>query len=286
MTAQDVDEQFVFRLLKSRNYFTVLDLIDDGAITNDLFSDGYFPFEFLFENRDAYSESGNPEMLRKCVFYLLDRGMKPNPMLLDQIDLEAAVETRTLLYLIVGYHLNFKSIGILHKLVYYGNTRELLENLLALGVDIEERYGRPKGTILEVCFEQNQSFSDLVKFFISYGANCSNIDLKNISTSSTPRLQMPNTLYHLVAHGMKNDFGFSDEELENSRTQIHSLQKSRFVSRARSLCLALSARNLPTLVTMILLEATVEIARFMSWSYRWNFVLLVKQSWIAYANND
>lgn len=289
MTVQNVDENFICSLLKSPNYFSVVDLIDNGSVTNDLFLDGYFPFDSLFENSDADLQFGNPEKFRACVFALLDRGMRPNPLLLKQINLKVAIETRTLLYLIMGYHLEFKSIGILHNVITHAGPCELhpslLGLLLALGVDIEERYGAEHQTVLEFCFANLQVSRYFIERLIANGADCSIIDHTKIQKHFYQKLVSP-YLRMAVAHGMRNDFGYSEDELERDRLSVHVLQMREFDHRAVRLCVALSARDLPVLVTMALLEATVEIARFVRWSYRWNFVLLVKQSRIAHSNND
>lgn len=262
MTEENVTEEtlanlgLVVSLLYTKRYSKLIELIEDGALVEENFVGNRFPFDAIL----THASHGDDRDIEACMIILnklLDRGMKPRKDILDRAVNEVVIlDIHTLHALIYKGRIQFKNIGLLTKFSFRDNAYIFFNFLLACGVDANEvnANGLTAWEQIHLNSESDQyNYKEYCAILIAYGAQSPDQPWARVSVD-------------FLKFGAKSGVQI-----------VEDLQKKEFSRRAKDICIALSRRKLPILVTMFILEATIEIARFTSWSYRWNFVATVVQ---------
>lgn len=257
MTEENIDNLIlVVSLLYKQNYIRLIELIDDGVLVEGNFAGNIFPFDAILSHARIQC-SLDIETCMVILKKLLDKGMKPRKDILHRSAEEVVVlDIHTLHALIYKGGVQFKDIGILTKFYFHDAANVFFEFLLACGVDANEVDSNQRSAweFIHLNSGSDQTnYKQLCVILQAYGARKPNKPWGNLAVD-------------FLKSGTKSGAQIVDQ-----------FQKREFSRRAKDICIALSKRKLPILVTMFILEATVEIARFTSWSYRWNFVATVVQ---------
>lgn len=257
MTEENIANlNLVVTLLYTKRYSKLIELIEDGALVEENFFGDSFPFDALLTHTNGQYDH-DIEACMVILNKLLDRGMKPRKDILNRSANEVVtLDIHTLHALVYKGHIQFKNIGLLSKFSFRDNADIFLEFLLACGVDANEVDSNHR-----TAWEQIHLNSNSDQY--NYQQSCVILRAYGAQPPDQPWARIP------------VDFLKSGEK--SGVQLINEFQKREFSRRAKEICIALSKRKLPILVTMFILEATVEIARFTSWSYRWNFVATVVQ---------
>lgn len=255
MTEENIANlNLVVSLLYTKRYSKLIELIEDGALVEENFVGNSFPFDALLTHASDQFDHD----IEACMIILnklLDRGMKPRKDILDRtVDEVVLLDIHTLHALVYKGRIQFTNIGLLSKFSFRDNADIFFEFLLACGVDANEVDSK-LGTAWERLHLNSGNdqyiYKELCVILTAYGAR----------PPDQPWARVP--------------VDFLKSDTKSGVQLVDGFQKREFSRRAKEICIALSKRKLPILVTMFILEATIEIARFTSWSYRWDFVATV-----------